>query len=155
MYFSVGAHPAFNCPLVENESFSDYELFFPNKQTLSVNTLQDGLITSERKEITLNQNRLSISTELFENDALVFMNSQIEEVHLLSKKSKHGVSLSSKDWPYYGIWSKKNTNQFVCLEPWYGIADTINFKEDISKKEGIITLNSKAEFQCRFDIRFY
>ncbi len=34
LYFSVGAHPAFNCPLQKNESFNDYDLVFPGKDSL-------------------------------------------------------------------------------------------------------------------------
>ena len=39
LYFSVGAHPAFNCPLQKNELFEDYELVFNDKSKLTINTL--------------------------------------------------------------------------------------------------------------------
>jgi galactose mutarotase-like enzyme len=155
LYFSVGAHPAFNCPLQKNESFSDYQLIFPHKDSLTINTLNDGLITSQTKQIVLNDNNLNISKQLFDNDALVFMNSQIEEVQLVSEKSKHGVTLISKNWPYFGIWTKKNTEYFVCLEPWYGIADSETANRDITKKTGIIKLAPEQHFTCSFDLLFF
>lgn len=123
LYFSVGAHPAFNCPLQKGELFEDYELIFKDKSSLIINTLNDGLITSQTKQIEFKNHELPVTKQLFDNDALVFMNSQIDEVQLVSSKSKHGVSLISKNWPFYGIWTKKNTNQFICLEPWQGIND--------------------------------
>lgn len=155
LYFSVGAHPAFNCPLQKNESFNDYDLIFPNKDSLTINTLNDGLITSQTKQIILNGNKLNVSKQLFDNDALVFMNSQIEEVQLVSNKSKHGVTLNSKNWPYFGIWTKKNTEQFVCLEPWYGIADTDTANGNIVEKTGIIKLASEQHYLCSFDLLFF
>lgn len=155
LYFSVGAHPAFNCPLQKNESFNDYELIFPNKNSLAINTLNDGLITSQTKQIELNDNKLNISKQLFDNDALVFMNSQIEEVQLVSDKSKHGVTLISKNWPYFGIWTKKNREHFVCLEPWHGIADSDTANGDILKKTGIIKLEPEQHFNCSFDLLFF
>lgn len=155
LFFSIGAHPAFNCPLQRDESFNDYELYFPNNQHLIINTLNDGLITSQTKEILLEQNKLNVSKHLFDNDALVCMNTQIEEVSLVSKKSKHGVSLISKDWPYYGIWSKKGTEQFVCLEPWYGIADNEDSNGDFESKTGIIKVETEKYFDCSFDILFF
>lgn len=155
LYFSVGAHPAFNCPLQSDERFSDYELVFPYNSKLTINTLNDGLITNQTKEIILEQNKLKVSKQLFDNDALVCMNSQIEEVSLVSQKTKHGVSLISKGWPYYGIWSKKGTEQFVCLEPWYGIADDENANVDFKLKTGIIKVESEQYFNCSFDVLFF
>jgi galactose mutarotase-like enzyme len=155
LYFSVGAHPAFNCPLQTNESFNDYELVFPNMDALTVNMLNDGLITHHTKEIPLDNHALKVSKQLFDNDALVCMNLQIEEVHLKSLKSKHGVSVVSKGWPYYGIWSKKGTEQFVCLEPWYGIADSENTMETFEKKTGIFKLAPEQTFNCSFEILLF
>lgn len=155
LYFSVGAHPAFNCPLQKNESFNDYELIFPNKNSLINTALNDGLITSHTKQIVLNNNRLNVSKKLFDNDALVFMNSQIDEVQLVSMKTKHGVSLVSKNWPYFGIWTKKDTEQFVCLEPWQGIADSDIINSNIEEKEGIIKLAPKKYFFCNYQISFF
>lgn len=155
LYFSIGAHPAFNCPLQEKESFNDYELVFPNKNTLVINILNDGLITNHTREIELVNNVLPISKQLFDNDALVCLNTQIEEVSLVSKKTNHGVSLISKNWPYYGIWSKKGTECFVCLEPWYGIADNENTAGEFESKTGIIKVEPEQYFNCSFDILFF
>lgn len=154
LFFSVGAHPAFNCPLTKNETFEDYELVFPNKQSLTINTLHDGLISEQTKTIELKNNSLSVTKQLFDNDALVFTNHQINEVQLISKKTKYGVSLKSANWPYFGIWTKKQTSQFICLEPWYGIADFENTTEDFTTKTGIITLESKQHFDCEFEMTF-
>jgi galactose mutarotase-like enzyme len=155
LYFSVGAHPAFNCPLQKNESFNDYELIFPNKNSLSINTLNDGLITSQTKSIVLNNHKINVSKQLFDNDALVFMNSQINEVQLASIKTKHGVTLISENWPYFGIWTKKNTENFICLEPWQGIADNEISNKNILNKTGIIKLQSQHYFNCSFNILFF
>lgn len=155
LYFSIGAHPAFNCPLQNDESFSDYELVFFNRDKLITNQLNDGLITNQTNEIELIDSRLSISKQLFDNDALVCMNTQIEEVSLVSKKTNHGVSLISKNWPYYGIWSKKGAEQFVCLEPWYGIADNEHANGDLESKTGIVKIESEQYFNCSFDILFF
>ena len=155
LYFSIGAHPAFNCPLQAHESFSDYELVFNGKDNLMINRLNDGLITSQTKQINLSNHKLSVSKQLFDADALVFMNSQIDEVQLVSNKSKHGVSLISKDWPFYGIWSKNGSEHFVCLEPWNGIADIEDAQGDITQKKGILKLKSEERFQCSFDLLFF
>lgn len=155
LFFSVGAHPAFNCPLEKIENFDDYELVFPGKHSLVINILNDGLTTANTKHINLAQNKLLVYRALFDNDAMVFMDKQIDEVRLVSQKSKHGVSLRSIDWPYFGIWTKKNSDKFICLEPWFGIADDEHADGDITKKKGIIKLETKKQFNCSFDISFF
>lgn len=155
LYFSVGAHPAFNCPLQANEQFEDYELVFPNKNTLTINALNDGLITASTKDINLDKERLTINKSLFAKDALVFLDNQINEVSLVSKKNQHGVRLRSENWPCFGIWSKPQTEQFVCLEPWYGIADSDAASGDLTEKMGIIKLHGVEQFDCSFSIKFF
>jgi galactose mutarotase-like enzyme len=155
LYFSVGAHPAFNCPLQQNECFSDYQLVFPGKSDLTINTLNEGLITSQTKMLELQDHKLNVSKQLFDNDALVFMNSQIDEVKLISAKTGHGVTLASKGWPYFGIWTKKGTERFVCLEPWQGIADSDTVTGNLEEKTGIIKLESEQQHNCSFDMTFF
>ncbi len=155
IYFSVGAHPAFNCPLIPTENFEDYELQFSGSEKLITNKIKNGLISNNTTELNLTDNKTTISENLFNNDALVFCNNQINELTLISKKTKHGVCLTSKNWPYYGIWSKKKTKKFVCLEPWFGIADFENTNNNLNEKFGIITLQSKKEFNCNYTISFF
>lgn len=155
MLFSVGAHPGFNCPLTEEETFGDYALVFPGKTKLKANVLQDGLISNNTKDVLLQDFKLGISKSLFESDALVFVDYQISEVSLISQKTKHGVSLSSVNWPYFGIWSKPGTEQFICLEPWHGIADFTESSGDLVEKTGIIKLNPNQDFNCEFSMNFF
>lgn len=155
LYFSIGAHPAFNCPLQANESFNDYQLHFEKNKLFKINELNQGLITSQQNNLQLNNNKLQVSKQLFDNDALVFINSQINEVTLVSELSNHGVKLISKNWPYFGIWSKKNQEQFVCLEPWYGIADFDSSQGDFKNKLGIIKIESEHYFNCLFNMLFF
>lgn len=155
IYFSVGAHPAFNCPLQTSETFEDYDLVFPTKKELVINTLNDGLIKNNTKTISLNENKLKVSKTLFDNDALVFMNSQIENVSLISNKTKHGVTMKCANWPFFGIWTKKNSEKFICLEPWFGIADSETTNSNFTKKTGIIKLLPEQNFDCSFSVLFF
>ncbi len=155
IYFSVGAHPAFNCPLQTSETFEDYNLIFPTKNELVINTLNDGLIKNNTKTISLNENKLKVSKTLFDNDALVFMNSQIENVSLISNKTKHGVTMKCTNWPFFGIWTKKNSEKFICLEPWFGIADSETTNSNFTNKKGVIKLLPEQNFDCSFSILFF
>lgn len=153
IFFSIGAHPAFRIPLLPNETFEDYYLEFEGSN-YETTKLEFGLRTNEFNTLQIQNKRLPLNKQLFENDALVFENSQINKISLLSEKSVHGIVLESKNWPYFGIWSKKDCEQFVCLEPWYGIADKIDTQQIFPEKEGILELSPNNSFQCEFSLTF-
>lgn len=153
LFFSIGAHPAFNVPLQANETFEDYYLEF-EKNNYNVTILNEGLRTSSKQNLEVKDKKLFLSKNLFDRDALVFENSQIDSMALCSSKSNHKIIMHSKNFPYFGIWSKKGCTQFVCLEPWFGIADHENTNQNFSQKEGIISLNANEEFVCEFELRF-
>jgi galactose mutarotase-like enzyme len=151
--FSIGAHPGFKCPILPHEKFEDYYLEF-EKNEFELSELNNGLRTTRKNPLALNEKRLDINQHLFNNDALVFENQQINEISLCSKVSAHKITLKSHDWPYFGIWAKKNCAEFICLEPWYGIADTETTNQQLKSKEGIRWLEPKTEFSCFFTLQF-
>ncbi len=150
--FSIGAHPGFNCKRIAGESLEDFYLEFENKKELTAEKLKDGFLNGETYSIELNENKLSLSTDLFNNDALIFKNKQIEKVKLCSTRSKTQIILNCKDWPYFGIWSKKGSDAFVCLEPWYGITDSVKKDSDFIAKDGIISLGKNITFEAVFNL---
>ena len=150
--FSIGAHPGFNCKRVVGESLEDFYLEFVNAKELIAEKLKDGFLSGENYSIKLNENKLLLSTDLFNNDALVFKNKQIEKIKFCSKRSKIEITINCKDWPYFGIWTKKGSDAFVCLEPWYGITDSINANGHINTKEGIQLLDPYGSFEASFSL---
>ncbi len=153
LFFSVGAHPGFNCPLLQSEQFEDYSLEFESS-TYRVTELNNGLRKESKKELTLPNHKLYLTQELFDNDALVFENYQIGKISLCSEKSAHKITLECANWPYFGIWSKKRSGAFVCLEPWHGVADLETTDKDFTQKEGILKLKGQKQFACSFSLTF-
>lgn len=151
LYFSVGAHPAFSCQLNGNDTLEDYYLKF-EKPKFIMSALNDGLIRDEKIDLEIYKNKLLLYTNLFDNDALVFGNSQINKVSLCSIIGNQKVTLESKNWPYFGIWTKKNSNKFICFEPWYCIADSETNGGSFENKKGIISLNPQSNFSCSYSI---
>ena len=73
------------------------------------------------------------------------------KISLKSRKSEQVVTLKFDGFPYMGIWAKPQA-EFVCIEPWLGIADSVDAKQDISTKEGIIKLLAKEWFRASYSI---
>lgn len=152
MYFGIGAHPGFKIPINENENWKDQYLQFEKGKSFHITKLKDGLLSESKLPLALNDNTLPFSDHLFDNDALVFEEGQINEMAIVSKKSNRGVSIECANWPYFGIWSKKGCNEFVCIEPWYGIADSVMSSGNLEDKKGIIQLDPKGDFNCSYSI---
>jgi galactose mutarotase-like enzyme len=153
LFFGVGAHPGFNCPLLPNENFEDYFLDF-GSSLFEQTELNNGLRSTSKKILHLKENKLQLSKTLFDNDALVFENRQVNKMSLRSEKSNHSITLLCDNWPYFGIWSKKGCTEFVCLEPWFGIADKETTDQAFETKDGILQLSPGKEFNCSFSLTF-
>ncbi|WP_221391882.1 aldose 1-epimerase family protein [Dyadobacter sp. NIV53] len=152
MLFSLGGHPAFKCPLSDDEVYEDYYLEFEQVETESTWLLEkDGLVGNHTKPILHNTNVLHLNGHLFDHDALIFKTLKSTQVSLRSTKSGQVITLHYADFPYLGIWAKPNAN-FVCIEPWLGIADNADSDQNLENKEGILNLESKAVFKALYSI---
>ncbi|WRU97754.1 aldose 1-epimerase family protein (plasmid) [Bacillus sp. JZ8] len=157
MYFSIGAHPAFRLPLLENETIEDYRLEFtpaPNKTVLEYE-LKDSLI--HEKGTANDIDSISLTASLFKNDAVIYSN--INNIILASNKSSHEVEVSFNGFPFVGIWSKyietdSTMAPFVCIEPWYGIADTHDTSGNMKEKFGVNRLEVGKTFQAEYEMKF-
>lgn len=155
MYFSVGAHPAFSVPLVEGDSFEDYYLEFNQQETTGIWPLSpEGLIKESPTPFFSNNNRIPLSKSLFYGDALVFKGLQSDCISIRSDKHSHGLSLSYTNFPFMGIWSAKDAN-FVCIEPWCGIADSILATGNLQEKEGIHFLEEHEIFERSWSVTVF
>ncbi len=141
MYFSLGAHPGFYCKSVADKASVKATMRLPLNQELLVYRLKDGLLQTEPTEglVSSIEGKIELTDELIENDAMVFKRSLGPWIDLYVPERPGRLRLSAKGWPYFGIWSKKGS-PFVCLEPWYGIADSVDTTQDFTTKEGICKL---------------
>ena len=150
--FSIGGHPAFNCPLLSNEKFEDYQLVFEQDEILKSRLvdLTNGSIQDIEIEVPKINNKVNISKTLFDNDALVFNNLSSKWVAILHKDTGKGVKMNIEQFPLLGIWAKKDIEKFVCLEPWQGLADHSNYKGQFADKEGIVKLIQKESWKAHY-----
>jgi galactose mutarotase-like enzyme len=155
MLFSVGAHPAFNVPLADKTVYSDYYLEFNKSENAGRWPIsKDGLIEKTTEPLFNNSKKLSLSKELFYKDALVFKQLDSDKVSLLSDKTPHGLEFDFPGFPYLGIWAAKNAD-FVCIEPWCGIADNVDTDQQLTNKEGINNLKANDSFERSWSVTLF
>jgi galactose mutarotase-like enzyme len=155
LYFSAGGHPAFKVPLTDGATYEDYELLFDkieNAGRWPIN--KEGLIEKEPVPFFNDTAHLPLSKELFKNDALVFKHLKSGSVQLQSKKAAHGLRFDFSRFPYLGLWAAPGAD-FVCIEPWCGIADSVESNQQLQDKEGIIPLGAGETFEATWTVQFY
>lgn len=140
MYFSLGAHPGFNCGM------SDW-IEFPEDETAWAYKLDDETkLSSETKiEQGVTDHRLTITEDVFARDALIFENLRSDSVTLYCGGRKR-VTVDFGSAPCLGIWAKPGA-KYVCIEPWHGIDDTPSATGVLSGKKQIVKLSAGGCFR--------
>ncbi len=156
MYFSIGGHPGFNIPLSGDGSKNGYILDFGEKITADTYLLnKNGEVSFNTAPVLRNQQELIITEDLFSRGALIFKNTGISYVALADPNGNRLAGLHFEDYPYLGIWSPSDEAPFVCIEPWYGIADNERTNQILRDKEGIIELSPNGLFETSYSIEIY
>jgi len=154
MFFSVGAHPAFRIPLEPSFNYNDYSLEFNETETCDRWLIAEGGLISDRQENVLdNSNELQLDKSLFYKDAIVLKDLQSDEI-VLRSPGQRGLHFRFPEFPFFGIWAAKEAD-FICLEPWCGIADSIHSSQQFEEKEGIRSLEPAHEFRRSWHVQTF
>lgn len=152
MLFSIGAHPAFNWTFKKDEKKEDYFLEFENIQKTKRYFLNELGLIYKNETLEIVDNTMVLNEALFKNDALVFNDENIKTLTLKNSKNETYVKMNFENFPYLGIWSKPNGAPFICIEPWFGVADDPNCSQNFEDKKGILSLLQNEVFSCFYTI---
>ncbi|WP_034728558.1 aldose 1-epimerase family protein [Bacteriovorax sp. BSW11_IV] len=151
MFFSLGWHPAFNIPLKHGE-LEDHYIEFEHEEEQGAYYLHHDLIDfrhPDDKTMLKDGRRIFLTEDLFKKDALIFKDLTSHKVSLKSSTDDHSVGVEFGDIPYLGLWAPEGA-PFVCIEPWFGVADHVDSNNDFFIKEGVICLDMEKSFKTEF-----
>lgn len=152
IFFSIGAHPAFNIPFSKGGAYDDYYIEFDQNELLVKNLFDEsGFFTGDTEQVYLDNRRLKLSKDLFKDGALVFKEIKSKEVLIRNHQTPSFVSVSFEDFKALGVWAAPDA-PFVCIEPWLGYADNAGELKEFSEKDGIQKLETSKVFECSFTI---
>ena len=108
MYYHLGAHPGFMCPLEEGEKFSDYVLKFPYAETCDspvydLKNFQFDPVNTKR--YLDNSDTIKLDYSLFDIDALVFPYLKSKSVKLMNPATGKGVEMDYTDFSTIAFWT--------------------------------------------------
>ena len=144
MYFSLGAHPAFNIEIGDFVKFSEFEDF----TTLLFD--ESGLACGE-KILARHRKKIEITEHLFDDDALFFSEPSSTSAKIISKTGHEILKMEFGNVPFVGLWAKPGAS-FVCIEPWHGICDNPSVSGKIEEKPFIRRLDISEEFRFHYSI---
>lgn len=153
--FVIGGHPAFNCPLSEDEVFEDYKVVFDKPVTKPClrPDHHSGLVNVDEKfDVMKGSDTLELKHDLFEEkDALIFYGCEAKTAAMIGKNGK-GVRIEFNDMNNLLIWSAVGNAPFVALEPWTGISSCNDEDGTFENKRGMTVLNPNETISFRFKI---
>ncbi len=147
MYFSIGSHEGFSTP----EGIEDYDIIFPDAETLSSNIVYGNLLSDQLLPIIKDCNTLPLYEKYFTIDALVFTELKSRSATLRNRKTGKAVRVDFEYAPYFLLWHKPNA-PYICLEPWAGILDIVGSSYDITEKAGIISLKKGESYNAEHTV---
>ena len=153
MYFSIGAHSEFNCPLHGEADKTGYGLDFNTKQNVLASRINgDGLMMSPKQELQLKDGKMLFPEGFFDDGVYIVENDQTHRVSLTAPSGKAYVTVSF-DAPLFGVWSPEKKNApFVAIEPWYGRCDRDTFEGELCDREWGNKLNPDSTFEKSYEI---
>lgn len=147
MPFSFGLHPAFNCPLQADESFTDYHLEL---------ACPEALIRYDHQREEFIQEDTVTQTFALDYDVLfrTIMLEHVKSPYVRLTNGKHGVEVSCAGYRWLAFWTKPNA-PYVCIEPWHGLSDLKENDTPFEKRPGTLLLAPGHSFTTGYSIRVF
>ena len=150
---SLGAHPAFNWPLLPGLPKEAYSIRFSHEEPEPIRRLKDGLLREKPEPTPVQGKFLALSEQLFADDAVILDRPTSRSVRYAADRGP-AINIGWEGFQELGIWSKPQGAPFICIEPWRGFASPSNFDGEFSDKPGIMKLApAETKFlKCRIGI---
>ena len=157
MPFTLGGHPAFNVPApgCEGESFSDYELVFPEAWTARVPKIDEAGMHdfSHMTELFSSADRMRLSHEKIAELLTIVMLEVPGRSVRMEGPSGHGVEVGFDGFDFLGVWTASEDAPFLAIEPWIGCATAYDESDVFEEKRGTVMLEPGASFERTFTMR--
>jgi galactose mutarotase-like enzyme len=148
---SFGYHPALRWPLPFGQPRASHVIEFATDEPAPVRHLDTaGLLTTERHPTPVVQRRLALTDKLFQNDVIIFDDLRSRSVTYGAPGGPR-IRVSFPDAPYLGVWTKPQAD-FICIEPWHGIADPQGYSGNFSAKPGVFMVAAGAAMAAKMAI---
>ena len=130
--YALGFHPGFRWPFAEGMP-EQYVVAFAEQEHAEVPIITtDGLFSSQRRLVPLEDRSLPLSHALMANEALCFLNARSKSVRFVAPDGS-AIGVATENFPHIALWSRPPA-PFLCVESWTGHGDPDDFDGELSAK---------------------
>lgn len=156
MYFSIGAHPAFLCPIHGEGDKLGYGLKFGGltDELHHHGNTPEGMAVMEDEVLALTDGAVRFTPGFFDKCTYMVEGAQTGEVLLLDRDGEAYVTVRF-DAPLFAVWSPEGKDApFVCIEPWYGRCDAVDFEGSLAERAYENELAPDGAFTASYGMEF-
>ena len=139
VYYSLGAHPGFYCPIELNEPAGNYKLSFDRPQDLKLLQMEENtrLLTGKEIPYLSQETDIPLGDKFFDNGPMIFGNMDANTITLHSPVSGRFVEFGIAGFPYLCLWGVPSKMSIIAIEPWCGVSDRTDTNHVWEEKPGI------------------
>lgn len=157
MIFGIGGHPGFNLPVANGLTKRDFFLECHPSEDRILIPLENSLLNWDERTLAITDTPIELSDDLFKDDALILqLSGHDNKFSIKTDKSDFHINVWTRNAPFVGFWSQyPQCANYVCIEPWWGIADRLDHNQKLEDKYGMNHLAAGQEFAAGFSMAFH
>lgn len=155
LFFSVGGHPRYACPIAEGDKFEDYHIEFEKPETIANIVKSYGPISEIGKCLSNNRKRIQLDYCMFTKGCFCFHPCNSRIIYLKNDKNNRGLYIDLGGASYLQFWTQP-ANPFLAIEPFFGSISSLPPKEidgDWIRKPGTLHIEPGEVYICTFSVR--
>jgi galactose mutarotase-like enzyme len=155
MFFTVGGHPRYACPVLAENHFEDYHIEFEKPESAKKIYKSYGPVSEIEKCFSPDGRRIKLDYRMFTKGCFCLpLNST--GIRLKSDVSGRGLFILAEGAVYLQFWTEPGA-PFLCIEPIYGSTSHLPFKEedrDWKNREGTLHIKAGETFSAAYYVTF-
>jgi galactose mutarotase-like enzyme len=135
---ALGVHPGFVWPLTSGMDKATHVLEFAQAEPGPIARLTDGLLRTQPEASPIDGRVLVLTPTLFAADALILPAPASRSIRYTAPGAA-AIELTWDGFRQLGIWSRPG-GDFLCIEPWHGMASPADFDGEFIDKPGLMLI---------------
>jgi galactose mutarotase-like enzyme len=152
MYFSVGGHPRYACPIGGEGRFEDYYVEFEKEESIKNIVKSYGPISEIEKCMSEDGKQITLDYCMFTKGCFCLHPVESDYIMLKRKNGGRGLKVVLGGASHLQLWTVVD-GPYIAFEPWYGSITSIPAKAietDWKKRPGTLHIDAGEEYVCAY-----